>query len=84
MYERRLVWRLFVAYATVAVLALAAMAWYGAYVVDQALVSGLAGRLESTALLLADQIEPLLEGDNRRESGELRKAPIGLTTAASQ
>ena len=64
MYERRLAWRLFVAYATVALLALASLAWYGSYVVDEALVSGLAGRLESTALLLADQVEPLLNGDS--------------------
>ncbi len=73
MYERRLVWRLFVAYATVAVLALAALAWYGSYVVDQALVSGLAGRLESTALLLADQIEPLLQGDNRAQIARIAR-----------
>ena len=43
MYERRLAWRLFVAYATVALLALAALAWYGSYVVDEATRLG-AGR----------------------------------------
>jgi two-component system phosphate regulon sensor histidine kinase PhoR len=60
MYERRLAWRLFVAYFLVTLVALAALGWYGSYVLDEALASGLSRQLQTTAQLVAQQIEPVL------------------------
>lgn len=75
MYRRRLAWRLFAAYATIALVALVAFAWYGSYLIDQALASGLSDRLENSARLLADRIEPLLDGGDAGElEGIVRRA----------
>ena len=61
MYERRLAWRLFVAYFFVTLSALAALGWYGSHVLDEALATGLSRQLQATAQLAAQQIEPLLD-----------------------
>jgi two-component system phosphate regulon sensor histidine kinase PhoR len=61
MYERRLAWRLFVAYFLVTLAALVALGWYGSYVLDEALASGLSRQLLTTAQLVAQQVGPLLD-----------------------
>ena len=62
MYERRLAWRLFVAYFLVTLAALMALGWYGSYILDEALASGLSRQLQTTAQLVAQQVEPMLDG----------------------
>jgi two-component system, OmpR family, phosphate regulon sensor histidine kinase PhoR len=64
MYERRLAWRLFVAFFLVTLAALSALGWYGSHVIDEALAAGLSRQLQATAEVAAEQIEPLL-GDSR-------------------
>jgi two-component system phosphate regulon sensor histidine kinase PhoR len=61
MYERRLAWRLFVAYLLVTLAALIGLGWYGSYILDEALASGLSRQLQTTAQLVAQQIEPVLD-----------------------
>jgi two-component system phosphate regulon sensor histidine kinase PhoR len=73
MYERRLAWRLFVAYFLITLVALVALGWYGSYVLDEALASGLSRQLQTTAQLLAQQIEPVLQA---RDAEEIRAAAI--------
>ena len=41
MYERRLAWRLFVTYSLVMLAALLGLGWYGSFILDEALASGL-------------------------------------------
>src|SRR5688500_1666247 len=67
MYERRLAWRLFVAYFLVTLVALAALGWYGSYVLDEALASGLSRQLQTTAQLVAQQIEPVLGREHEQQ-----------------
>jgi two-component system phosphate regulon sensor histidine kinase PhoR len=67
MYERRLAWRLFVAYFLVTLAALAALGWYGSYVLDEALASGLSRQLQTTAQLVSQQIEPALNSADEKE-----------------
>jgi two-component system, OmpR family, phosphate regulon sensor histidine kinase PhoR len=69
MYERRLAWRLFVAYLLVTLAALIGLGWYGSYVLDEALASGLSRQLQTTAQLLAQQIEPILDAADEAEIG---------------
>jgi two-component system phosphate regulon sensor histidine kinase PhoR len=65
MYERRLAWRLFVAYFLVTLAALLALGWYGSYILDEALASGLSRQLQTTSQLVAQQVGPLLDGNDR-------------------
>jgi two-component system phosphate regulon sensor histidine kinase PhoR len=75
MYKRRLAWRLFAAAAAIALVALVALAWYGSYLIDQALASGLLDRLEDSARLLAERVEPLLDDRDADElQGIVRRA----------
>jgi len=67
MYERRLAWRLFVAYFLVTLAALVALGWYGSYILDEALASGLSRQLQTTAELVAQQVGPLLDGADSRQ-----------------
>ena len=67
MYERRLAWRLFVAYFLVTLAALVALGWYGSYVLDEALASGLSRQLQTTAQLVAQQIEPALDAGDEAQ-----------------
>ena len=71
MYERRLAWRLFVAYLLVTLAALAALGWYGSYVLDEALASGLSRQLQTTAQLVAQQISPAIDA---ADEGAIRAA----------
>jgi two-component system phosphate regulon sensor histidine kinase PhoR len=64
MFERRLAWRLFVAYFLVSLAALVALGWYGSYILDEALASGLSRQLQTTAQLVAQQVRPLLDGND--------------------
>jgi two-component system phosphate regulon sensor histidine kinase PhoR len=73
MYERRLAWRLFVAYFLVTLAALIALGWYGSYILDEALASGLSRQLQTTAQLVAQQVGPIFDDDhNATEHGEIR------------
>ncbi len=80
MYERRLAWRLFVAYFLVTLSALAALGWYGSHVLDEALAMGLSRQLQATAQLAAQQIGPLLDqpgGDEIRAVAERVSSAVG-------
>jgi two-component system phosphate regulon sensor histidine kinase PhoR len=67
MYERRLAWRLFVSYFVITLIALAALGWYSSYVIDASLAGGLSRQLQTTAQLVAQQVEPLLDVPDRQQ-----------------
>jgi two-component system phosphate regulon sensor histidine kinase PhoR len=74
MYERRLAWRLFVAYFLVTLAALVALGWYGSYILDEALASGLSRQLQTTAQLVSQQVGPLLDGNDHLVRGAIDSA----------
>jgi two-component system phosphate regulon sensor histidine kinase PhoR len=75
MFERRLAGRLFLAYFLVTLSALAALGWFGSYLLDNALAGGLTRALTATARLTASNVESFVsEGQFRSVAAIVERA----------
>jgi two-component system phosphate regulon sensor histidine kinase PhoR len=83
MYERRLAWRLFVAYFLVTLAALIALGWYGSYILDEALASGLSRQLQTTAQLVAQQVGRHFDGDDLSEIGRVEIRAVAAQASSA-